>query len=171
MYLEKRTMNKSTVLDCYGKFEEQDNDQFMKTIECLQSEGCQHLVLNLSSVYRVDKNILNLLTFAFDFYVSSGAQLTLVTPQSSGRGDLEKANIHKIIPTYLSVYDALHRQKAVVDKTPFTKANDTIQEFAGLPLLKKGDTESLGEGTDHPSEFAGAGVGGEQPPEKRRSAD
>jgi len=170
MYLEKRTMNKSTVLDCYGKFEEQDNDQFMKTIESLHSEGCQHLVLNLSSVYQVDENIISLLTFAFDFYVSSGAQLTLVTPQSAGRGDLEKANIHKTIPTYLTVYDALHRQKAVVDKTPFNKTNNSFQGLAGSPLLKE-DSENLEEGKDHPSEFAGAGVGGEQPPKKRRSAD
>ena len=46
MYLEQRTMNKATVLDCYGKFEEQDNDQFMQTIESLHAGGCQHLVLN-----------------------------------------------------------------------------------------------------------------------------
>ena len=164
MYLEQRTMNKATVLDCYGKFEEQDNDQFMQTIESLHAGGCQHLVLNLSSVYRVDENILNLLTFAFDFYVSSGAQLTLVTPQSAVRSDLENADIHKTIPTYLTVYDALHRRKAVVDKTPITKSNETFQGFAGSGWLKE-DTEHEMEGKDQPSEFAGAGVGGYQPPE------
>ena len=163
MYLEQRTMNKSTVLDCYGKFEEQDNDQFMTTIEGLLAEGCQHVVLNLSSVYRVDENILNLLTFAFDFYVSSGAQLTLVTPQSAVRGNLEKANIHKVIPTYLTVYDALHRQKAVVDKTPLAKSNDPFPEFANSTLIK-GEISNVVEEKDHHSELAGAGARGFQPP-------
>ena len=50
MYLEKRHIHKSTVLDCYGKFNDHDHDVFMHTLETLHAEGCRYVVVNLTSV-------------------------------------------------------------------------------------------------------------------------
>ena len=166
MYLEQRKMQMATVLDCYGKFQEDDNEQFMEAIEALQSDGCQQLVLNLSSVYCLDANIFNLLMFAHEFYSNSGNQLSLVTPLSAVRRELEEAEIPKKIPTYLTVYDALHRQKAVVDKTPLHQQTGALDDPGETQIILRSDDS--GEEMEIPqAELAGAGARGILPEEER----
>lgn len=167
MYLEQRKMQTATVLDCYGKFEEEDHEQFMTAIESLHVEGCQHLVLNLTSIYRVDGNIVNLLTFAHEFYSANEARLTLVTPLSAVRRELEDAAIPQKIPTYLTVYDALHRQTAVVDKTALPSQ---LSPFSRIEESRICNQRSKKTGCEESpfSEMAGAGM---SPPQSLSSGE
>lgn len=154
MYLEKRKMMPATILDCYGKFDNEDNDQFMAAIESIQAEECQHLVVNLTSVYSLNQNTVDLLSFAHEFYAASGGRLALVSPHTAARRDLEQAEITKKIPTYRTVYDALHRQNAVVDKTALPPG----QERAGDSYHSPNSPRAHDEEGEIPSEVAAAGV-------------
>ncbi len=122
MYLEKRHINESTVLDCYGKFTDHDHDVFMQTLETLNAEGCRYVVVNLTSVYQLSESIIGLLKFALEYFTSSEGQLVLVSPLSSVRRELDRAEITASIPTYMSVYDALHRRNAVVNEAALVSA-------------------------------------------------
>ncbi|MEC4674346.1 MAG: STAS domain-containing protein [Nitrospirota bacterium] len=116
MYFEKRHIREATVLDCFGRFSEEDHDPFMQTFESLYKEGCRYLVVNLTSVYQVSENITGLLKFAYEYFSVGEGKVALVSPLSSVRQTLNQTDITNLIPTYMTVYDSLHRREASVNK-------------------------------------------------------
>ncbi len=162
MYLEKRQIHQTTVLDCYGRFDEDDHDPFMKVFETLHSEGCNHLIINLTSVYQLDAKVIHLLRFAHEYFTTSSRQLTLVCPLTAARRELDLAEIPSLIPTYVSVYDSIHRRDATVNK-PALKAvfQNSGSPESGQALLQTGEHETEKEGPD--LETAGVGQDGTQP--------
>ena len=109
MYIDQRKLQEATILDLCGRFDETDHEGFIKTIEDLQSGGCRRVVINLSSLYFLDPMVIDLLHFAHDYFQASSADFSLVSPLSAVRNELVLANVTDMIPTYESVYDALHR--------------------------------------------------------------
>ena len=109
MYIDHRKLQGATVLDLCGRFDETDHERFIKTIEDLHSGGCHRVVINLSSLYFLDPMVIDLLHFAHDYFQASSADFSLVSPLSAVRNELVLANVTDMIPTYQSVYDALHR--------------------------------------------------------------
>ena len=162
MYLEKRQIHQTTVLDCYGCFDEDDHDPFMKVFETLHSEGCNHLIINLTSIYQLDAKVIHLLRFAHEYFTTSSRQLTLVCPLTAARRELDLAEIPSLIPTYVSVYDSIHRRNATVN-TPALKAvfQNPRSPEPGQALLQNGEQDQEKERTD--LETAGVGQEGTQP--------
>ena len=109
MYIDHRKLQGATVLDLCGRFDETDHERFIKTIEDLHSGGCRRVVINLSSLYFLDPMVIDLLHFAHDYFQANSADFSLVSPLSAVRNELVLANVTDMIPTYQSVYDALHR--------------------------------------------------------------
>ncbi len=159
MYLEKRHIHKSIVLDCFGKFDDQDHDVFMQTLETLHAEGCRYVVVNLTSVYQLSESIVGLLKFAHEYFTTSEGQLVLVSPLSSVRRDLDQAEITSSIPTYMAVYDALHRRNAVVDDTALASAPLVTQRPFGIPSHST-QTQEISEEHTHSTEQELVGAGG-----------
>lgn len=158
MYLEKRHIHESTVLDCYGKFEDRDHDVFMQTLETLHAEGCRYVVVNLTSVYQLSDSIIGLLKFAHEYFTTSEGQLVLVSPLSSVRRDLDQAEITCTIPTYMAVYDALHRRNAVVNDAAMDSAPLVTRRPFGIPPHVKETQESSERQADSSEkELVGAG--------------
>lgn len=133
MYLEKRHIHESTVLDCYGKFNDHDHDVFMQTLETLNTEGCRYVVVNLTSVYQLSESIIGLLKFAHEYFTINEGQLVLVSPLSSVRRDLDQAEITATIPTYMAVYDALHRRNAVANDATLASTPRVTPRPFGIP--------------------------------------
>lgn len=158
MYLEKRHIHESTVLDCFGKFDDQDHDVFMQTLETLQAKGCRYVVVNLTSVYQLSESIVGLLKFAHEYFTTSEGQLVLVSPLSSVRRDLDQAEVTSTIPTYMAVYDALHRRNAVVDDTALATTPLVTHRPFGIPSHKPQAQEISEEHThSNEQELVGAG--------------
>ena len=155
MYLEKRRIHESTVLDCFGRFNDGDHDVFMQTLETLHAEGCRYVV-NLTSVYQLSESIIGLLKFAHEYFTTSDGQLALVSPLSSVRRDLDQAEITSTIPTYMAVYDALHRRTAVVDDTALAPAPPVIQRPFGIPSNRQ-QNRDISQTPAHAAELVGAG--------------
>ena len=81
----------------------------METIEKLYSQGYSHVVVNLTSLYFLDPKVISLLHFAHEYFQANTASLSLVSPLSAVRNELNLANVPEAIPTYHTIYDALHR--------------------------------------------------------------
>ena len=64
----------------------------------------------------IDPMVIDLLHFAHDYFQASSADFSLVSPLSAVRNELVLANVTDLIPTYQSVYDALHRPHADAHK-------------------------------------------------------
>ena len=156
MYLEKRHIRESTVLDCFGKFDDGDHDVFMQTLETLYAEGCRSVVVNLTSVYQLGENIVGLLKFAHEYFTSSDGQFVMVSPLSSVRRDLDQAGITSTIPTYMAVYDALHRRNAVVNDAALTHEPTMTRRPFGMPSSERDTTCQSETGTPE-HELVGAG--------------
>jgi anti-anti-sigma factor len=109
MYCEQRERNGTTILECFGRFDEEDTNQFIQTLEQLQSQGIGHIILNLSPVYYLDPKVINLLFFAQQFIQAHAGTISLISPLSSVRNELIRGKIHDTIPTFESLYDAMHR--------------------------------------------------------------
>ncbi|MEE8125331.1 MAG: STAS domain-containing protein [Nitrospirales bacterium] len=109
MYCEQRERNGATILDCFGRFDEGDSNQFIQTLEQLQGKGARNIILNLEPVYYLDPKIITLLLFAQEFFHDHGGTVVLVSPLSGVRNELMRGNIFDAIPTFESLYDALHR--------------------------------------------------------------
>lgn len=109
MYCEQRVRNGTTILECFGRFDETDTNQFVQTLEQLQGQGIRDIILNLSPVYYLDPKVVNLLIFAQQFIQANAGTISLVSPLSSVRNELIRGNIHNTIPTFESLYDAMHR--------------------------------------------------------------
>jgi len=109
MYCEQRERNRATILECFGRFDETDTNHFIQTLEHLQGQGLQHVIINLSPVYYLDPKGLTLLQFAQEFFQENGGNVCLVSPLSSVRNELIRGNIPDNIPTFDSIYDALYR--------------------------------------------------------------
>ena len=109
MYCEQRVRNGTTILECFGRFDETDTNQFVQTLEQLQSQGIRDIILNLSPVYYLDPKVVNLLIFAQQFIQANAGTISLISPLSSVRNELIRGNIHNAIPTFESLYDAMHR--------------------------------------------------------------
>jgi len=110
MYIEERETPAATILDCCGRFNEADQASFIQTIKKLQSHDCRYLVINMTSLYHLDPRVMDLFYFAHDYLQSNSGHLALVSPLSAVRNELDQANVPETIPTYTSIYDALHRQ-------------------------------------------------------------
>ena len=156
MYLEKRHIRKSTVLDCFGKFDDRDHDTFMQTLETLHAEGCRYVVVNLTSVYHLSENIVGLLKFAHEYFTTSEGQFVMVSPLSSVRRDLDQAGITSTIPTYMAVYDAPHRRNAVVNDAALTQDPVITRRPFGIPARAE-DTLEDSEAQTPDNELVGAG--------------
>lgn len=109
MYIDQRHQTDAVILDCCGRFDETDHIRFMETIEQLHSHGYSHVVVNLTSLYFLDPKVITLLYFAYEYFIANSGTLSLVSPLSAVRNELNMANVPDSIPTYPTVYDALHR--------------------------------------------------------------
>ena len=109
MYCEQRKRNGTTILDCFGRFDEGDSNQFIQILEQLQGQGARNIVLNLEPIYYLDPKATTLLSFAQEFFHNQGGTVVIVSPLSSVRNELIRGNILDAIPTFESLYDALHR--------------------------------------------------------------
>jgi len=112
MYCDQREHNGTTIVECFGRFDEEDTNHFIKTLEQLHGQGVRSIVLNLSPVFYLDPKVVNLLLFAQDFFQAHGGTVCLVSPLSSVRNELIRGNIPDTIPTFESLYSALHRPHA-----------------------------------------------------------
>jgi len=112
MYCEKRERNGATILECFGRFDEEDTNHFIQTLEELHGQGLKNIILNLSPVFYLDPKVLNLLLFAQEFFHAHGGRFSLVSPLSSVRNELIRGNIPDTIPTFETLYSALHRPHA-----------------------------------------------------------
>lgn len=110
MYLEQRMLPNATILDCFGQLIQEDHEELMERFESLQSEGCRHLIINMTSLYHLDPHIISLLDFFHEYLTSAGGKLTLISPLSAVRRILEEGGVPEHIPTFLTLYDALHRR-------------------------------------------------------------
>lgn len=116
MYIDQRHLPEAVIIDCCGRFDETDHDHFMEAIEKLQTDGKNHVVINLTSLYFLDPKVISILHFAYEYVQANSGSLSLVSPLSAVRNELNIANVPESIPTYPSVYDALHRPHAVPPK-------------------------------------------------------
>ncbi|MEZ5367488.1 MAG: STAS domain-containing protein, partial [Bryobacterales bacterium] len=98
-----------TIIDCFGRFDEVDTNQFIQLLEQLQNQGNQHLILNLSHLYYLDPKVVNLLFFGHEFLQTHSGTFSLISPLSSVRDELFRGKIPNIIPTFENMYDAMHR--------------------------------------------------------------
>lgn len=116
MYIDQRHQTDSAILDCCGRFDETDHERFMEAIEDLHSQGYRHVVVNLTSLYFLDPKVVSLLHFAYEYFQENSGSLSLVSPLSAVRNELNLANVPESIPTYPTVYDALHRPHVCMPK-------------------------------------------------------
>jgi len=112
MYCEKREKNGTAILECFGRFDETDTNQFIQTLEQLQYQGIKNIIINLSPIYYLDPKVINLLIFAQQFIQANGGKFSIISPLSSVRNELIQGKIHDSIPTFESLYDAIHRPHA-----------------------------------------------------------
>ena len=117
MYCEQRERNNATILECFGRFDEEDTNHFIQTLEQLHGQGIRQIIINLSPVYHLDPKVVNLLLFAQDFFQAHGGNVCLVSPLSSVRNELILANIPDTIPTFETLFSALHRPHAALCAT------------------------------------------------------
>ena len=78
-------------------------------------EGCRYLVVNLTSVYQISESISGLFKFAHEYFSVDDGHIGLVSPLSSVRQTLDRAEVSSLIPPYLTVYDSLHRRQAILN--------------------------------------------------------
>ncbi|WP_447963769.1 STAS domain-containing protein [Nitrospira sp. Ecomares 2.1] len=109
MYCEQRRKNEITIVDCFGRFDEEDTNQFIQRLEQLQNQGIQHLILNLSPLYYLDSKVVNLLFFGQQFLQAHSITFSLVSPLSSVRNELVGGKVPGTIPIFSTMYDAIHR--------------------------------------------------------------
>lgn len=112
MYCEQRERNEATIIECFGRFDEEDTNHFIQTLEQLHGQGFRHIIINLSPVYYLDPKVVSLLLFAQEFFQAHGGTVCLVSPLSSVRNELIRGNIPDAIPIFESLYSALHRPHA-----------------------------------------------------------
>ncbi len=112
MYCEQRERNGTTIVECFGRFDEEDTNHFIQTLEQLQGHGLKNIVLNLSPVFYLDPKVVHLLHFAQEFFQDHGGTFCLVSPLSSVRNELIRGKIPETISTFESLYSALHRPHA-----------------------------------------------------------
>ena len=117
MYCEQRERNGATVVECFGRFDEEDTNNFVQTLEQLHAQGCRHVIIDLSPVYYLDPKAINLLLFAQEFFQAHGGTVGLVSPLSSVRNELIRGKIPQAIPTFESLYSALHRPHSAYAET------------------------------------------------------
>ncbi len=112
MYCEQRTQNDTIIIECFGRFDEEDSNHFIQTLEQLQEQGLGHIIINLSTVFFLDPKVLSLLLFTHELFQAQGGIVCLVSPLSSVRNELIRGKIGDAIPIYESLYNALHRPHA-----------------------------------------------------------
>lgn len=117
MHCEQRERNGTTILECFGRFDEEDTSHFIQTLEQLQAQGLRNIVLNLSPIFYLDPKVVNLLLFAQEYLHSHGGTVCIVSPLSSVRNELIRGKVPDIIPTFESLYSALHRPHAAYSQT------------------------------------------------------
>lgn len=118
MYCEQREQSGAMILECFGRFEEEDSTHFMQTLESLTGQGLRNIVINLSPVYYLEPTIGKLLLFAQEFLQENGGTVSLVSPLSTVRNELIDGHVSDVIPTFESLYDALHRPHVAYAEQP-----------------------------------------------------
>lgn len=126
MYIEHRDVHRSHILNCCGRFDYSDRTQFMETVETLLTQGYRCLIVNFTSLYFLDPQIIPDLTFAYEYLRDCSVSFRLVSPLSYVRNELLAANIHQIIPIYATIYDALHRPHLTVSDSTHGAASKSI---------------------------------------------
>ncbi len=116
MYIDYRHQTEAAILDCCGRFDETDHELFVEAIEKLHTDGYSHVVVNLTSLYFLDPKVISFLHFAHEYFQANSGTLSLVSPLSTVRNELNLAKVPDVIPTYSTVYDALHRQYILTSK-------------------------------------------------------
>ena len=91
MYCEQREGSHATIVECFGRFEEEDGNHFMQTLEQLHGKGIRNIIINLSPVYFLDPKVMSLLLFCQEFFQDYGGTVCLVSPLSSVRNELIRA--------------------------------------------------------------------------------
>lgn len=117
MYCEKRERNEATIVECFGRFDEEDTNHFIQTLEQLHGQGSRNIIINLSPIFYLDPKVVGLLLFAQELFQDHGGTISLVSPLSSVRNELIRGNIPDAIPTFESLYSALHRPHAAYSQT------------------------------------------------------
>ena len=118
MHCEQRERSGAMILECFGRFEEEDSKHFMQTLESLIEQDLRNIVINLSPVYYLEPTIGKLLLFAQEFLREHGGTVSLVSPLSTVRNELIDSHVSDTIPTFESLYDALHRPHAAYTEQP-----------------------------------------------------
>lgn len=132
MYCEQRVRNGFTILECFGRFDSEDSNQFIQILEHLHGQGSKHIVLNLSPIYYLDPKVVNLLRYAQDFFHGHDGTVCVVSPLSAVRNELVRGNIPEDIPTFESLYDALHRPHAAYGQAAADQ--EEMEPFLSLSL-------------------------------------
>ena len=118
MYLTYRQIRNATIVECCGRFDEEDQSLFLKAIEDLHEQGCRYVVIDLASLYFLHPNVISLIELSHDLIQSGGGRFVLMArPVSAVYQELESSNIADRVPLCKSVYDALHRQDAATQNT------------------------------------------------------
>ncbi len=117
MHCELRDRNEATILECFGRFDEEDTNHFIQTLEQLHRQGLNQIIINLTPVFHLDPKVISLLFFAQEFFHDHGGTVCLVSPLSTVRNELIHGNIPEAIPTFESLYSALHRPHSAYSKT------------------------------------------------------
>jgi hypothetical protein len=65
----------------------------------------------------LDPKVVSLLLFAQEFFQAQEGPVCLIAPLSSVRNELIRGNIPDAIPTFESLYSALHRPHAAFAQT------------------------------------------------------
>ena len=112
MYCEKRERNQATIIECFGRFDEEDTNHFIQSLEQLLGQGSMHIIINLSPLFYLDPKVVSLFLFAQELFQDHGGTVCLVSPLSSVRNELIRGNVPTVIPTFESLYSALHRPHA-----------------------------------------------------------
>ena len=80
MYCEQRERNEATIVECFGRFDEEDTNHFIQTLEQLQGQGFRHIIINLSSVYYLDPKVPAFYYLLKNFSMDHGGTVCLVSP-------------------------------------------------------------------------------------------
>ena len=88
MFCEQRERNGATIVECFGRFDEEDTNHFIQTLEQLHRQGLKNIVLNLSPVFYFDPKVVKVLLFAQEFFHAHGGTDCVVSPLSSVRNEL-----------------------------------------------------------------------------------
>ncbi len=78
MYWEQRQQNEATIIECFGRFDEEDTNHFIQTLEQLGKEGVKNIIINFAPVFYLDRKNLSILLFAKELFQTKEEQFALL---------------------------------------------------------------------------------------------